>query len=410
MKTCAICGQVIEDGEEFVTLKDGNYACSSCCDDGSVFYCDYCGEYEYSENEYTVKVGRGDYRSACQECIDNSSNIRRCEECEEYVELGYARYDEYFCVCDECWDNGNWYICERCGYLVRDNYAHWDEDDYPYCQDCWDNMDHGIHEYSYKPYPDFYGSEKECFPSPLYMGVELEVDDGDDRQDSASNVTFISDDKVYCKSDGSLDDGYEIVSQPMTLPYHKSIMPWEGIMKQALKDGFRSHDTDTCGLHVHVSREALGTSLDTQDKVVANIVYIVENFWNEFVKFSRRTQSQLNQWAKSYLAKSNSVEETDKKVKGSAFGRYFAVNLQNTDTVEFRMFRGTLRYETFIATLEMVHHICKVAYCLAPEQIESLTWAEFCSSILEEDKELITYLKKMRLYINKSFKEEEEDI
>ncbi|MEQ2617621.1 hypothetical protein AAAT94_10640 [Intestinimonas aquisgranensis] len=43
-------------------------------------------------------------------------------------------------------------------------------------------------------------------------------------------------------------------------------------------------------------------------------------------------------------------------------GRYICVNLQNSDTVEFRMFRGTLKTNTLLAALELVDRICDVAF------------------------------------------------
>ena len=37
---------------------------------------------------------------------------------------------------------------------------------------------------------------------------------------------------IYIKEDGSLSDGFEIVSYPMTLYYHKNNMNWQEIMKK----------------------------------------------------------------------------------------------------------------------------------------------------------------------------------
>ena len=47
--------------------------------------------------------------------------------------------------------------------------------------------------------------------------------------------------------------------------------------------------------------------------------------------------------------------------KNSCAGRYTAVNLTNADTVEIRMFRGTLKLNTLKATLQMVNHLVEVA-------------------------------------------------
>ena len=51
--------------------------------------------------------------------------------------------------------------------------------------------------------------------------------------------------------------------------------------------------------------------------------------------------------------------------KGYHSGRYTCVNLENPATIEFRMFRGTLKYNTLIATLQLVNRICDVALYLS---------------------------------------------
>jgi hypothetical protein len=82
-------------------------------------------------------------------------------------------------------------------------------------------------------------------------------------------------------------------------------------------------------------------------------------------------------------------------------GRYVAVNLENYETIEFRLFRGTLRYETFIATLQLVHEICHAAVALTDREMENLSWSDFVLRIDKESRsELVDYLKSKRLYVN----------
>lgn len=89
-------------------------------------------------------------------------------------------------------------------------------------------------------------------------------------------------------------------------------------------------------------------------------------------------------------------------------GRYVAVNLENYNTVEFRLFRGTLCYKTFIATLQLVDEICFQAMSLTDREMEELSWSEFVSRILPKKTELIEYLKLKRLYVNEVIEQEEE--
>ena len=50
-------------------------------------------------------------------------------------------------------------------------------------------------------------------------------------------------------------------------------------------------------LHVHVSRLAFGETEEQQDTAIARVLYFFEKHWEELLKFSRRTQHQLDQWA-----------------------------------------------------------------------------------------------------------------
>ena len=96
------------------------------------------------------------------------------------------------------------------------------------------------------------------------------------------------------------------------------------------------------------------------------------------------------------------------KAKEKHMGRYVAVNLENDDTIEFRLFWGTLRYKTFIAKLQLVDEICFYAINLSDKEIEEITWSDFVSRILSKKFELIEYLKSKRLYVNETTEESEE--
>ena len=70
------------------------------------------------------------------------------------------------------------------------------------------------------------------------------------------------------------------------------------------------------------------------------------------------------------------------------------------------MFRGTLRYETFLATLQLVDEICKAALLMSDHELQELSWSEFVRLINKKDKpELINYLKSRNLYVNETVEE-----
>jgi hypothetical protein len=95
--------------------------------------------------------------------------------------------------------------------------------------------------------------------------------------------------------------------------------------------------------------------------------------------------------------------------KNSNNGRYTCVNITNYDTIEFRIFRGTLKYSSLIATLQLVDAICEVATSLSDYWLSRLGWPEFMERLSPETSpELIEYLKERRLYINEPVLSESE--
>jgi hypothetical protein len=120
------------------------------------------------------------------------------------------------------------------------------------------------------------------------------------------------------------------------------------------------------------------------------------------VRFSRRQPEALDRWAARYATISPTPNETYRKAKDK-HTRYSAINLENDMTLEFRLFRGTLRYGTFAATLQLVSEICNAAIHLNDKEIESLSWGDFVLRIDKESRsELIEYLKSKQLYVNET--------
>ncbi len=66
--------------------------------------------------------------------------------------------------------------------------------------------------------------------------------------------------------------------------------------------------------------------------------------------------------------------------------------------MEIRIFRGTLKLNTLLATLQMVNHLCDVAVSLTDEKLQDMGWYDFLSQVTEP--ELIQYLKERYLYVN----------
>ena len=116
----------------------------------------------------------------------------------------------------------------------------------------------------------------------------------------------------------------------------------------------------------------------------------------------------IKQWASRYGI-DNTAKLTYDKAKKRNLDRYVAVNLLNYNTIEFRIFRGTLRYKTFIAALQLVDEICRLAIAFDDKTFEGMSWSDFVANISKKNKpELIEYLKSKRLYVNDEITETEE--
>ena len=142
---CSHCGAIIEDEEQYETIN-GNPVCSDCVERYAT-YCDHCGAVIWTTDAYG----------------DDSTTL--CESC----------YNNYYTH------------CHNCGDLVHENDAY-HIDGYDYCSECYsDEMEssNSINEYSYKPTPIFYGSDRR------YFGVELEIDEGGKDSDYADELLEI---------------------------------------------------------------------------------------------------------------------------------------------------------------------------------------------------------------------------
>jgi len=158
----------------------------------------------------------------------------------------------------------------------------------------------------------------------------------------------------YCffERDGSIGEGFEMVSQPAGLDVHRDRLG-RFLNNSQLKMGFRSHEGGACGLHVHVGREFL-----TQGQI-----YRVQSFLNDV-----RNEALIRAIARRY--DNNYCRFKPQLAKFTIHGkhsteRYEALNVTNPDTIEFRIFRGSLRYESVMAALEFVNSL--LTFCTPGE-------------------------------------------
>ena len=158
----------------------------------------------------------------------------------------------------------------------------------------------------------------------------------------------------YCffERDGSIGEGFEMVTQPAGLDVHRDRLG-RFLNNSQLKMGFRSHEGGACGLHVHVGREFL-----TQGQI-----YRVQSFLND-VRNEALIRSIARRYDNNYCRFKPAMAKFTIHGKHST-ERYEALNVTNPETIEFRIFRGSLRYESVIASLEFVNSL--LTFCTPGE-------------------------------------------
>jgi hypothetical protein len=177
---------------------------------------------------------------------------------------------------------GGYLYCNSCYDDLRDNYECRDED--------YEN----IHEYHYKPEQMFYsinGVSENSTDDEIFMGVELETDGYDcweSRNETAEQLLRFSHNEMlfHLEEDSSLCMGFELVTRPFTLAYHKKVFCWDRIC-HTIKDG-SGREMSNCGMHIHFNKRFFSDNVELH---TLKLLYIYEMFWDKFVKFSGRTHA-----------------------------------------------------------------------------------------------------------------------
>ena len=357
--------------DEAILASGGNESICEPCWEKWGQQCDWCGSNE-SEDEIHSAIDRGGRDcEICIDCLENATTT--CDDCGEMVHVDYSAWDDSISLCVGCIED-DWVRCCDCDQFIRINDAFYAQHAFSsssYCDGCWDANREDCH--SQRPPFVFHGKP------PQFLGVELEIDrpEGsyDEHHDALDKVNDIMGDFVWTCEDGSLRNGFEIVSLPASMDVHYR-KPWEGLLKAMVREGYRSHNVSTCGIHVHVSRKSFGESVEQQERGISIILYLMEKFWNEWKRFSRRSEARLNEWARRYLSSDEPMEEDLILNKAKQYIKYSCVSLCRPDTLEFRIFRGSLRYKTFMAAVELVDSLVSLAVRSSINDVYDISWEE----------------------------------
>jgi hypothetical protein len=231
-----------------------------------------------------------------------------------------------------------------------------------------------LKSYSYKP--NVWSPQGK---GPFFGGFELEIALSSyfgEAIDAVENETALH---LFCKEDGSVP-GFEIVSHPLSTEYlsqHRQSL--QRMLKKLVTLGARSHDSSSCGLHVHFPRKFM-----RDHKSIVRLVTLYDAHEEFFSEFARRSSTQ---WA--------NFKQKDLLEKGHSQDRYEAVNLTNSSTIEIRIFKGTLKPLAVLATHQLVRATAEIANENGIQQIIKhgqqlvrqkalLPWAKDLKDYLEE--------------------------
>ena len=190
-------------------------------------------------------------------------------------------------------------------------------------------------------------------PNTVYLGCELEYETNN-RNRAQLGVGKLMHGHALMKTDGSIRNGFEIVTCPATLDIHLDIFKkfYDNIPPD-LKVA------NNVGMHVHISRKPLS------QLTIGKLIEFLNRLDNK--QFIHHIAGRIDN---SY-AKMNS-DRTITFLRKNRHGgdRYNALNLNNEKTIEVRLFATPMNYKEFASRLQFVQAL--VDYCSPAQSNESL--------------------------------------
>ena len=395
---CFECGELV-DIEDTIELPSGDRVCNSCYED-NYFTCDRCGEIHHIDD--STSVDNGDML-VCDNCIDN---YYFCEDCNNYFsdahEITTHSGSDYY-VCDHCFEYGDYYYCDGCGnYFYNDDMRYCEEEDRWYCDECYsEHMEDMSSDRvcSYHAHKGMYEDnilhlDNESVEDTITYGTETEMENVEYSTSNESELLSVLSGcglKPVFESDGSLDStGVEMITMPYTYDYLMAhVEDIESAFKRAIELGYRA-DKEHCGIHIHVKRP--------NDEVIDRIWLIMETFKNEIIKVARRHNEHYAHFISDYTSADSDILKSLYYVKKNKSNndRYYALNLTNSKTIEFRLFKGTLNYRTWLAYQQFIHNIM-VECSNLDKNVEDIKWedliqGEYISELVEK-RNIVCYTR-----------------
>lgn len=367
--------------------------------------CDICNSLIFPDyiDEYNTVDGMQ------QVCNDCKGEMICCGECGLLCDEVDLYYVEGTVICETCYDNDAFrcYICDGRFFNRHENMFGGEhlcgncyESETSWCIECdehfWnDDLNRNcICERCASAYNSFDGNytfyklDNEPHNS-IYFGIELEAGMFKCVNFTEEILDEIDADYFILKDDSSIGDcerivySTEIVSHPMTynwLKAHQDV--WNKVL-ELRKKGLRSYVTNSCGIHIHLSKKPF------TEKHLYRFMKMIYSY-KKFTSFiSQRRKHQLKSWS--------SVEDGEnlkKKAKDKYYiKRYTAVNLGNDDTIEIRIFRGTLCPRSFWKNIEYIQALIEFTAISKVKELTIKNFLLYISNKKNEFPNLYSWLK-----------------
>ena len=328
-----------ENGLSYHYLEDGKYLVQE--KEMDVVICSDCGK-KMLNSSNVVKTENG--TKYCHECVERL-NIGTCKICgkihkRKQIEMtqdtllkGYKLGDKID-ICNDCC-NTYYNYCEDCSNLIRKPKTR--------CYKCESSL---ILNYSTKPEPMFKTMRNEN--TKLYFGWEWEVEVKGNPRD----VSYIANTKgrglMYCKHDSSINNGVEIVTHPMTYNFFKSRSKFfRELFSDIKKAGGHSYDMENTGVHIHISR----AGFKNEEHIINFTKCIYQKDYSEFIALRKGNHYAHYHDFSTPCIKRQLINPGD---------RYRAVNFCNRNTIEVRIYKGTINYDSLLMYIQ--HLMCCIKY------------------------------------------------
>lgn len=204
----------------------------------------------------------------------------------------------------------------------------------------------------------------------MYFGIELETEFVDqpgvnmDYEIKGRTVLDALSGLYVGENDGSLRNGVEFISMPMSYEFIRSkthINKLTTAMEIAHTLGAKNDLSTTAGLHVHVSRAAFDRPGKSRGDMEDDINWILTGFQRYMEVLARRPENNYCTYPMKMIKASQTFNIASRMFidkKSVPKGGRAAINFGGShDTYEFRIFNSTGRVDYIMAAVEMVRNI-----------------------------------------------------